>query len=193
MFADATQDAQEGQAAVIVSPLILDSDFCFQFYFDIRPYEGISMLQVVMENAGNKGEEVVIWQLSQIRLDFWEQGRVHISNPDQFTLIIKAIRTSKAEGYAAIDDISIIPNDHCTIFPADAQPPPPITTTASPLTQCDFQNDLCGWTFRPSSFMFNRTNGQILAEQGLQGPTVDHQESKERKIFILHGPILQGF
>ena len=97
--------------------------------------------------------------------------------------MIKAIRTGKQEGYAAVDDFKVIENEECEIFPADAQPPPPVTTTtvAPVTTECDFQNGICGWYEGGSNFKFNRTTGQILADQGLDGPNVDHTDSKERK------------
>ena len=50
----------------------------------------------------------MIWQLSQIELDFWETGQVHIANPDDFTILIKAIRNGNKEGYAAVDDFEIV-------------------------------------------------------------------------------------
>ena len=71
----------------------------------------------------------MIWQLSQIELDFWETGQVHIANPDDFTILIKAIRNGNKEGYAAVDDFEIVKNEECEIFPSDAKPPSPITTT----------------------------------------------------------------
>ena len=48
-------------------------------------------------------------------------------------------------------------------------------------TECDFQNNLCGWTERDTNFYFNRTDGQILTDLGIDGPNVDHTDSKERE------------
>ena len=179
MFANAALDHEQAEQAVIASPLITDSpNFCFEFYYDIKPFEGISSLQILMEKPDVK-EEIVIWQLSNSKLDFWEQGRVHIANPDDFYILIKAIRTNKPEGYAAIDDITIVPNDECQIYPAEAQPPPP-----PPATQCDFEDGLCGW-WGNSHFMFNRTTGHKLADAGLEGPLFDHNDSQESMCLII--------
>ena len=78
--------------------------------------------------------------------------------------MIKAIRTGKQEGYAAVDDFKVIENEECEIFPADAQPPPPIvTTTVAPdTTECDFQNGICGWYEVDSNFKFNRNCGKTI-------------------------------
>ena len=51
------------------------------------------------------------------------------------------------------------------------------------ITECDFQNNLCGWSNGGSSFKFNRTDGQILTDLGIDGPNVDHTDSKESKQF----------
>ena len=51
---------------------------------------------------------------------------------------IKAIRTGKQEGYAAVDDFKIIENEECEIFPTDAQPPAPVTTTTVVRNICLF-------------------------------------------------------
>ena len=107
---------------------------------------------------------------------------------------IKAIRTGKQEGYAAVDDFKIIENEECEIFPTDAQPPAPVTTTtvAPVITECDFQNNLCGWIDGGSNFHFNRTDGQILTDLGIDGPNVDHTDSKESKLIIKEEKILKG-
>lgn len=181
MYANAAQDHDQAEEAVLVSPPIQDPNFCFQFYWMVKPHEGIQALKVSIENTKNK-EETVIWQLSEFILDFWEEGRVHIANPEEFTILIKAVRTSKPEGFAAFDDVLIIPNQECQIFPSDAQPPPPVTTTPAPIMECDFENDLCGWSSRHSDFMFNRTNGQTLIDSDISGPHFDHSDSKERKM-----------
>ena len=56
------------------------------------------------------------------------------------------------------------------------------TTTPKLITECDFQTDLCGWKHRDSAnFHFNRTTGQALTDQGIEGPNVDHTNSKDRK------------
>ena len=181
MFVNAAQDHEEAEEAVMISPVLLEPNICLQFYFQIKPYEGISSLIVAIENVNGKGEQTVIWQLSNIKLDFWEIGRVHIQNPDQYTLLIKAVRTGKQEGYAAIDDITFVPNEDCKLLPEDAQPPPPVTTTPSPILSCDFQNDNCGWILEESPFTFNRTTSKLLSEAGVEGPIVDHLDNKERK------------
>ena len=50
------------------------------------------------------------------------------------------------------------------------------------VTECDFQNDLCGWKHRDSTpFTFNRTTGQELTDANVEGPGVDHTHSKESK------------
>ena len=52
------------------------------------------------------------------------------------------------------------------------------------ITECDFQNNLCGWIDGGSNFHFNRTDGQILTDLGIDGPNVDHTDSKESKLII---------
>ena len=54
------------------------------------------------------------------------------------------------------------------------------------ITECDFQNNLCGWIDGGSNFHFNRTDGQILTDLGIDGPNVDHTDSKESKLIILN-------
>ena len=56
------------------------------------------------------------------------------------------------------------------------------------ITECDFQNNLCGWIDGEVSknFHFNRTDGQILTDLGIDGPNVDHTDSKESKLIILN-------
>ena len=51
-------------------------------------------------------------------------------------------------------------------------------------TECDFQNNLCGWTDGGSNFHFNRTDGQILTDLGIDGPNVDHTDSKDSKLTV---------
>ena len=64
------------------------------FIIFFQPHEGISALQVSIEKTtGEEGpqEEIIIWQLTNIQLDFWETGRVHIASPEDFTILIKVI------------------------------------------------------------------------------------------------------
>lgn len=146
-----------------------------------QPHEGIQALQILTETQGNEGNQVLIWSFSDVRLNSWEQGRVYITVDSPFKILIKAIRNAVASGYAAVDDFTIEGNVECTIFPEDAKPPPPVTTTPAPLTVCDFQNGLCGWTLRESNFMFDRTTGGQLEDLGIQGPQTDHTHEKDRK------------
>ena len=60
------------------------------------------------------------------------------------------------------------------------------------ITECDFQNNLCGWIDGGSNFHFNRTDGQILTDLGIDGPNVDHTDSKESKLIIKVEKILKG-
>ena len=53
------------------------------------------------------------------------------------------------------------------------------------ITECDFQNNLCGWIDGGTNFHFNRTDGQILTDLGIDGPNVDHTDSKESKLIII--------
>ena len=72
-------------------------------------------------------------------------------------------------------------------MPENATPhttPSTTSTTSTPniVTECDFQNDLCGWKHRDSTpFTFNRTTGQELTDANIEGPGVDHTHSKESK------------
>ena len=180
MFASAAYDHSESEEAVMASPKINNPDFCFNFWFFVKPHEGIKELQITMENA-NAEHQVILWQLTEFKLDFWEQGRVHVANPEEFTLLIKAIRTDKKDGFAAFDDAFVINNDNCEIFPDYAKPPEPTTTPAPPQTECEFENGLCDWTPGGGVFKFNRTNAQGLIDSGVEGPQVDHTDSKESK------------
>ena len=102
-------------------------------------------------------------------------------NPDEFTIIVKAIRNGKKEGYAAIDDIKLIPYEECKTFPEEAEPQAPTTTVEPPINNCDFQNDLCQWTHRAGEFQFNRTTGKALVDLGLNGPPKDHTDDENSK------------
>ena len=180
MFASAAFDKSENEEAVMASPKINNPDFCFQFWFFVVPHEGIKELQITMENVNSpESSQVVLWQLTEFKLDFWEQGRVHVSNPEEFVILIKAVRTDKKLGFAAFDDIFVINNENCEIFPDYAQPPPPITTTIAPQTDCEFENGLCGWKLGGGPFKMNRTTGQALTDAGVEGPKVDHTDNKD--------------
>merc|ERR1711862_561125 len=74
MFANAARDHEQAEEAVMASPVISGAqfpNFCFEFYSDLKPHEGISALQVSIENVEGDGDEVLIWQLTNIQLDFW--------------------------------------------------------------------------------------------------------------------------
>ena len=83
-----------------------------------------------------------------------------------------------------------------TIFPVFFQPDAAWPTTVSTTTitattthhlewhECNFENeDLCGWQVFPAPpdypFQWERTNGQILDEQGIEGPKHDHAEQPQ--------------
>ena len=70
-------------------------------------------------------DKILLWSFSNERFDFWENGQIHVTNENPFRLEIKAIRNSKAEGYAAVDDFRIetyVPAEECPIYPEGAQP-----------------------------------------------------------------------
>ena len=94
-------------------------------------------------------------------------------------ILIKAVRTDKKLGFAAFDDIFVVNNEQCEIFPDYAAPPPPITTTPAPQTECEFESGLCGWKFGGGPFKMNRTTGQALTDAGVEGPKVDHTDNKD--------------
>ena len=66
----------------------------------------------------------------------------------------------------------------------EEKPPKYFAPKAPVITECDFQNNLCGWIDGGSNFHFNRTDGQILTDLGIDGPNVDHTDSKESKLII---------
>ena len=49
----------------------------------------------------------------------------------------------------------------------------------------NFQNGLCGWdlsgAINDEMFMWNRTNGKLLGDNGLEGPTFDHTQNENGK------------
>ena len=52
--------------------------------------------------------------------------------------------------------------------------------------ECNFENvDLCGWVVFPAPpempFEWERTNGQTLDSQGIEGPKHDHVEQPQSK------------
>ena len=87
-------------------------------------------------------------------------------------------------GFVAVDDLIFQQFEDCGIQPASAAPTTTTTTTTPPttteqyITECTFQDDTCGWEISGNEgefFSWNRTNGQLLNEQGLE-PHVDHLE-----------------
>ena len=46
----------------------------------------------------------------------------------------------------------------------------------------NFQNGLCGWelsgAINDDMFAWNRTNGKLLGDNGLEGPTFDHTQNE---------------
>ncbi len=68
----------------MVSPFIEKDKFCFKFYFQLKPNEGVKTLMVLVENNDLLREQRVVWQFSDPKLDFWEEGQVYIDNPTEF-------------------------------------------------------------------------------------------------------------
>ena len=98
--------------------------------------------------------------------------------------MIKVVHGKDHLGWAGIDDFEFHHDEDanaCPTMPDEANPPtPPTTTTPKPIaTKCDFQDDLCGWKHRDYEFTFNRTNGQALTDNEVEGPGYDHTQSKE--------------
>ena len=96
----------------------------------------------------------------------------------------------------AFDEIAFIETEKCEFTPDAAHP----TTTAAPTTtvststtthhvqwhECDFENeDLCGWEVFPSPpdfpFQWERTNGKVLTDNGIEGPHFDHDDQNQSK------------
>ena len=98
--------------------------------------------------------------------------------------MIKVVHGKDHLGWAGIDDFEFHHGEDanaCPTMPDEANPPtPPTTTTPKPIaTKCDFQDGLCGWKHRDYEFTFNRTNGQALTDNEVEGPGYDHTQSKE--------------
>ena len=103
--------------------------------------------------------------------------------------MIKVVHGKDHLGWAGIDDFEFHHDEDanaCPTMPDEANPPtPPTTTTPKPIaTKCDFQDDLCGWKHRDYEFTFNRTNGQALTDNEVEGPGYDHTQSKESTLVL---------
>ena len=69
----------------------------------------------------------------------------------------------------------------------------PVTTTPTPSgpLDCDFQESSCSWTIENGLdefvFYWNRTNGELLLDNSLQGPETDHKGNAKGKKSIFYG------
>ena len=90
-------------------------------------------------------------------------------------------------GFVAVDDLVFQAFEECSLKPSSAAPKTTLaptttmktTTPKSNIIFCDFQQDTCGWEISgviDEFFSWNRTNGKLLSEIGLQ-PNVDHEDS----------------
>ena len=68
----------------MVSPIFGNDKFCFKFYFDIEPKEGIKTLIVLREEQNDNRDQTVMWQISDVKLDFWEEGQFYLEDPGDF-------------------------------------------------------------------------------------------------------------
>ena len=76
----------------------------------------------------------------------------------------------------------------------------PVTTTPTPSgpLDCDFQESSCSWTIENGLdefvFYWNRTNGELLLDNSLQGPETDHKgdaKGKKNAYFMVNFSFLK--
>ena len=168
--------------AMSVSAFRNDNVFTF-FLFLFQPGESINSLRV-------KGELETFWELNDTLPEsdaLWQDAQVLVIGP----ITIQAIKGNTDNGFVAVDSVILLEDyNNCATIPADAKPTtPPTTTTAPPplsLDDCDFEEDMCGWTTEgPGEFIFQRRQGQGL-EPG-QGPEEDHTGDSQRWFVLADG------
>ena len=144
-----------------------------------------------------------VWELtgySHNSNDQWEIGRVQVVpfTSKYCTLYMYTVQVTNATqvgfeavrggfgaghgGYVALDgiffdDSGLLPS--CKLLPAEADPAGPATTSPAPspgLTDCNFEDDECGWEGAGAGeFLWSRTQGDL--HDGSSGPHTDHDGS----------------
>ena len=109
----------------------------------------------------------------------WQDAQVLVIGP----LTIEAIKGDVDNGFVAIDSVILVDDyNNCDIIPPDAKPTPPPPS----LDNCDFEQNMCGWSKEgPGEFIFQRFQGQGF-EPG-QGPTEDHNGDPKRWFVLADG------
>lgn len=170
---------EAGEAALLMSPFLSSSaQTCLIFFFNIVHDGGIKALRIKTQEQD--GYQDYIWELSEFSQesdDRWELGQTSVIAPQ---IMFEAVRGSVNNGgYVAIDNVEFdgnIPVAECVVFPPEAVFKPTDTPPIL-LPDCDFEEDLCGWSVDSSlggssDFLFNRTRGGD--QDGVHGPVKDH-------------------
>ena len=114
------------------------------------------------------------------------------------------------DNFIAIDQFAMFRDDTCDFEPKEAFPNPSSTPSPPPSMSCKFQTGSCGWSWdkqlTDEKFYWNRTNGLLLTENGLEGPQQDQHDNnegyfmysnakysdKENSVATLTGPYVNG-
>ena len=97
-------------------------------------------------------------------------------------------RRGETPSYIAIDQFEFFRGqDICDFEPKEAIPDPNTTPAPNPsqAMDCGFQSGPCKYNWDDElledTFYWNRTNGEILSQNGLEGPKKDHLEEVNGK------------
>ena len=163
----------------------------------LQPEGTEEMLTVSVKSNNDADDVITVWALDeswQFGEAQWVEGRVLIEEAHQekeYSVVITTYKGSNDQSYVAFDQVAFIQTENCELKPPEAKPVS--TTTIAPTTthpaqwhECNFEKeDLCGWQVFPSPpdfpFQWERTNGKLLADNGVEGPTHDHDEQNQSK------------
>ena len=102
LWADA-RDGTPNSFTSISSPVVSPFEhICFNFFFDLSHADGITQLQVSVQEETQESPTVV-WDYAE-HAEFWMEGRVKVEQLQNFKIIVTAVRGEQQVGYVAVDD-----------------------------------------------------------------------------------------
>ncbi|XP_033751994.1 MAM and LDL-receptor class A domain-containing protein 1-like [Pecten maximus] len=134
-----------------------------------------------------------MWTLSGNQGNSWNGAQFPVTTSQGFRILIEAVVKGTVTGDAALDDLSFT-NGVCGWAPTKASPPnlttppttpatTPATTLNPPITSCNFESGICGWTqSHNDQFDWTRQKGRTATSN--TGPVSDHTTGHGYYMFI---------